>query len=391
MPFTVGQVKDHLIGMGHGGTLNKVRNVEAMFERSAMRFLLKMHPVDVMRTTALIDLVHDDLNDYDLPDDFGGLIDIFPQEERQKWDDAYRDNAGRFDLLKAVNNRVVSIESVEGVKTIRINWKKRSPKVLHTMDSLTSNGTWSAVAGASGLIADKIIKKKGSASIRFDVVATGDGIQNTAMSKVDMTDEDEVADVLFDIYIKNAADRTNFTSITARWGIDLTANFWVGVAQTLRADGAAFRVGWNPIKVPWSTATETGTVTPKDVDSMRFTVTIGAAINDLRIDNVRFSIGRSFDIKYYSKYVIKNAGGTWISRFTTDDDTVVLDSDSLPHYLMELLIDMAQQMEGTDSAFDITFAENQLKTLYPAYRGVYPSQMKKVAGRYGASPSRGRW
>lgn len=391
MPFTVGQIKTHLTGMGHSGTLNKVRNQAELFERSISRFLLKCHPLETIRVRALTDTIHDDLNDYTLPVDFLALIDLIPQANRSSWDRAVRDNAGMFDLQKAIRNRVVSIEGSEGSKIIRINWQSRSPKVLHSMESLTDNGTWAAVAGASGLVRDTIIYRKGGASIRFDVASTGDGISNSGMSAIDLTDEDEVADVLFDLYIKNDTDRGNLTSIQTRWGNDLTTNYWTGVSQTLQADASALQVGWNEIRIPWSTATETGTVAPATVDSFRATFTLAAAINDLRVDNIRFSIGRNFDLKYYSKFLIRNVASTLVSLTTSDSDTVLVDNDTLPLFLMELLIDMAHQMEGSDSTFDISFAEKQLSILYPAYKGINPSQVQKVAGRYGSSPARGRW
>ena len=386
MSFTQQQIEQHLVGMAHGGTLNKVRNKYALFERAASKFLAKCKPLETMRTAALSTAIHDDLNDYSLPSDYNSLIDLSPQDDRNTWDTAFRDPAGRFDLEKAVKNRRVSIEGSEGSKIIRINWKSRQPVIAHNMDSLTDNGTWVAVATASGLVADEIVVRKGNASIRFDVAASNDGIDNTTMSALDLTDEDEIGDVLLDLYIKNATDLANFNNITGRWGNDLTANYWNGVAQTTQADGSALQVGWNEIKIPWSTATETGTVVPATIDSLRFIFSIDAAISDLRIDNIRFSIGRNFDIKYYSKYLFKNSSGTYLSQPTADSDTVLVDNDSLPLYLYECLIEMAQQMEGTDSAFDISYAKRELDELYPAFRSEYPDQRKKVVFSYGGKP-----
>ena len=386
--FTVGQIKSHLTGLGHGGTLNKVRNIEELFERSASKFLARCKPLETMRTGVLASTIHDDLNDYALHSDYNSLIDLIPQDNRGSWDSAFRNAAGRFDLEKATRNRTVSIEGSEGTKIIRINWKSRSSALLNTCDSLTANGTWSIVATASGLVIDTITKRKGSASLRFDVATTGDGIDNDDMTAVDLTDEDEVADVLFDLYIKNSADLANFNSITAIWGNNLTTTLWTGVAQTAQADGTAFKIGWNQIKVPWNTATETGTVAPATIDSFRVTTNIDAAIGDLRLDNIRFSIGRNFDIKYYSKYLYKTTAGVYISKPTSDDDSVTIDNDSLPLFLFELLKDMAHQVEGTDSAFDISYAERELKELYPAFRAEYPSQSKKMIRSYGGSP---RW
>ncbi len=380
--FTFLEIKTQLIGLSHGKTLNKVTNLEALVERSASRFLAKCKPVETMRTAALSQVVHDDLFNYSLPSDYSSLIDLVPQDNRTQWDMAYRRAAGTFDLQKAVKNRIVSIEGSEGTKIIRINWKSRSPKLLNGMDSLTSNGTWSAVATASGLVADEITKRTGNASIRFDAAATGDGIQNTGMTAVDLTDEDEVADLLFDLFIKDATDLANFNSITPIFGNDLTTKYWTGTAQTTKADATALQVGWNQMKTSWSTATETGTVAPATVDSLKFTVNIDAAISDLRIDNVRMSIGRNFDIKYYSKYLFKSTAGVYKGQPTSDSDYVLVDSDSLPIFLFELLKDMGHQVEGTDATFDIQYAEAQLKDLYPAFKSEFPDQRKKQVSSY---------
>lgn len=391
--FTISQIKEHLIGLGHGGTLNKVRNIEAMFERSASTFLLKCHPLESMRTAGLTNLVHDDQYNYALPYDFASLIDLFPEDNRNTWDRALRDYAGNFDREKAIKTKVVSIEGSEGSKIVRINWKSRKGKTLNSMDSVTANGTWGAVATATSIVADTIFKKSGNASIRFNLGASGDGIQNTTMTAVDMTTENLVADVFVPFYIKNSADLAKLTSVIVIWGNDLSTNYVTGVTQTTQADGRAFQVGWNTIMIPWSTATVTGTITPTTIDSFKITFTTTGAITQIRVDNIIFSVGRPFDMVYYSKYLYKSAStALWISKPTSDDDYVVVDNDTLPQYLMECLTDMAHQMEGSDSAFDITFAEKKLAALYPAYRGVYPSQVKKIAGGYGNKKfGRGRW
>lgn len=391
MSFIISQIKEHLTGLGHGGTLNKVRNIEAMMERSASSFLLKCHTLESMRLAPLANFIYDDIFNYALPSDFGSLIDLFPQDNRQTWDRSLRDNAGKFDAEKAIKTKVISIEGLEGTKIIRINWRSRSGKTLNTMDSLTSNGAWAAVATAANVALDTIYKYSGSGSIKFDLVATGDGIQNTTMNQVDMTEEDEVADVFIPFFVKNSADLAKITNAIATWGNDLTTKFWTGVAQTAQYDGRAFQVGWNVIKVPWSTASETGTVTPSTIDSFKLVLTTTGDITDLRVDNIIFTIGRAFDIKYYSKFLFKNSAGTYISRTTSDDDIVLVDNDTLPLFLMECLEDMAHQMEGSTATFDASFAENKLKMLFPAYKGIYPSQVKKVAGQYGGKPARGRW
>ena len=368
--------------MAHGSTLNKVRNENSLFERAASKFLTKCKPMETMRIAALTSTIHDDIYNYALPTDYNALIDLIPQDNRNSWDMAFRKKAGKFDLQAAISNRTVSIEGSEGSKIIRINWRTRTPKVIHNMDSVTANGTWSAVATAANIAVNTIFKKSGNSSIEFDIVTTGDGIQNTTMDAVDLTDEDEVSDFFTWIYFGTVP-----TSVSARWGNDLTTNYWSSVAQTTQADGTAFKVGWNLIKFPWSTATETGTVAPATIDSFRITV-VSSAQNNVRVDNIVCSIGRNFDIKYYSKYLFKNSSGTYITRPSAvdDSDVVLVDNDSLPLYLYECLVEIAQQMEGTDSAFDISYARQELEELYPWFRSEYPDQRKKATSSYGGRP-----
>lgn len=386
MSQTVSEVKDNLTGMLHGGTLNKVRNIEYALQRAAITLLTKIDPVDTIRTVPLTSTVHDDVYNYALPSYFKKIIDLIPQDNRHLLDMAVRRPAWRFDLQKAIKNKVVSIEGDAGAKIIRINWRSRQGKVLSTLNDTDDNGTWSAVATASGLAQDTIFKVSGSGSVKFDLAATGDGIQNTTLLAVDLTDEDEVADIFLWFYLKNSTDLANFNSVTLRWGNDLTTNYWTAVAQTTQADGSAFKVGWNLVRFYWNTATETGTVTPSTVDSCRITFSIDAAISDIRVDNIVFSIGRNFDLKLYSKYIFQNSAGTLIARPTSDDDTVLLDDDAMQIYLLEALKACAQQVEGEDSTFDISFSNVELDTLYRRYRAEYPSQAKKLLDAYGSQP-----
>jgi len=383
MSFTISQLDNHLIGLGHSSTLNKIRNKFQMYERAASVFLHKAKPLETMRLGTLSNVVHDDVYNYALPSDFNSLIDLLPQDDRDSWDKAFRRYAGQFDLQKAIKQKTISIEGDGGSKIIRINWRSRQGKTYHNMNSLTANGTWSAVGDATGLKANTIFKISGSGSIEFDLVTSGDGIENTTATAIDLTDHDEVADVFVWVYFGSTS---NVTSVSGLWGNDLTTNFWTSVAQTTQADGTDFKVGWNLIKFPWSTATETGTVAPATVDSFRLTVAATGAINNIRFDNIIFSIGRNFDIKYYSKFLFENSAGTKISLPTTEDDTVLIDNDSLPIFLFELLKAMAHQVEGTDSAFDISYAQAELQELYPHFRSEHSDQRTKAVGNYGLMP-----
>ena len=391
----ISEVKNHLTGLGGAASVDDVANLYQLLERASNTMLAKIDPIETERIAALSSLVYDDVYDYALPSDYKKIIDLYPQVDRGSWDRAARKYAEPFDAQKLIKEKQITIESSEGTKFIRINWRTRGAKILHSMNSLTANGTWSAVGSATGLKAQTLFKVSGNASIEFDLVATGDGIQNTAMTALDLTDEDEIADVFVWVYLPSAP-----TSITAIWGNDLTTNYWTGVAQTAQADGTAFKVGWNLIKFPWSTATETGTVAPATIDSFRLTVSSSSALTNVRVDDIKFVVGRNFDIKYYSQYSFKNAGGTWINQPTTDADTLIHTGTAYQIFLLESRIAIAQQLikdprsalsatlwERVQLNGDIQATDRALRLgLYAYYRSEYPSMSKKATTSYAGLP-----
>lgn len=398
MSKSITQLKENLIGMSHSGSLNKVRNFEALLERAGNTMLAKIDPIETMRVQAISQAIHDDIYNYPLPTDHKKTVDLYPQDNRRKTDSVLRTQAE--DFARGIREKIMGIESINGTKFMKVNWKSTPSKTVHTMESLTANGTWSVVAGASGLAIDPLYKLYGSYSIRFDLAATGDGIQNTTMSQLDLEEWDEQAEFFVPVYME---DVTNLNSVSLIFGNDLTTNYWTSVAQTAQQDGTAFRNGWNLLKFRWSASTETGTVDPSTIDSFKLTFNIDAAISNVRVDNIIVSLGRIFDLKYFSQYFIQSTAGTWLARTTSDDDVVVFDGTAYNILLHECALAIAHQVEGEDSGFDIQYHRSQLNGdasspdprermgLYARYRSEYPSQTKKPTGRYGHLPARGRW
>lgn len=401
--YTITEIENHLVGLSHGGTLNKVRNKYYLMHRAANALLSKIKPLETIRLATLSQTVHSDYYNYAVPSDYSSLIGVYPQANRQSFDQAFRVGAEYFDRRSKIDDRKISIEGLDGTKKLRINWDIRKPKVLSTMESYNGNGTWVASGTASNVATDTLYKYSGGGSVRFDTAASGDGIENTTLGALDLTEEDEIADAYVPFYIKDAIELAKLTSVTFVWGNNLSTAFWTGVAVTAQADGTAFRVGWNVIKVPWSTATETGTVDPLTVDAARITCAATSGINDIRVDNILFSIGYPFDIKYHSKFLFQTAAGVWIAQPTVDTDVVVLDNDAVNIFLYECLDEMAHQVEGEDSTFDMAQANKKLYGdprasdyvgrvgLYAAYRSEYPSQSVKITSNYGLKPKFNRF
>lgn len=386
MSYTINIVENNLIGMGHGGSLAKVQNKYYMYERAANNMRAKLDLITALRTQPLTNAIHSDIYNYALPSDYGKLVDIYPQQNRQSGDFAFRKGAVNFDLHRLFKNKQLSIESENGTRYLRLNWDINTTKTLSAVNSSTG---WAAVGTAANIAEDTLYKISGSKSLAFDVVATGDGVQNTSLDVLDLSSWDEQATFFLWLYIP---DTDNIASLTARWGNDVSANYWEATAST-QADGTAFKTGWNLVKFLWSAATETGTVDPSAIDSFYLSVT-GSAQTKYRLDNVIVSLGEIFELKYYSNYLFQTTAGVYIQRPTTDSDVLLVEDIGFNIFLYECLIAMAQQQEGEDSNFDLQFAYVQLNGnpgspdpsqrlgLYRQYKKEYPSQAKKQVGNW---------
>jgi len=111
----------------------------------------------------------------------------------------------------------------------------------------------------------------------------------------------------------------------------------------------------------------------------------------LKIIRIKWENGAPFEIKYYSKLLFRASNSPtaeWMSKPTVNDDDVIIvcDNDSIQIFLLELLKQMAHQLEGTDSAFDISFANSELQALYAPYKAENPNQTKKAVTSYGGKP-----
>ena len=121
MASTVDTIKSHLGGMMHGATTNKIKNFYHAMERAHNKVRSNIKPVELIRVATLSQTVHDDLDAYSAPSDFGELIDLAPQADRGTDDRALRTHAEIFAAERSVMNKVISIEGKEGTKILRIN------------------------------------------------------------------------------------------------------------------------------------------------------------------------------------------------------------------------------------------------------------------------------
>jgi hypothetical protein len=385
MAYLISDAKDDLGAMLHGGSINDIENPYGLFNRAARQLLMDVDLAETKRVEQ-IGTIFQDIYNYTAPVDLKGdkIIDVRPQVNRDVSDNFSSEYTENFDLNKS--NNTFSVEYDSGSKIIRLSKSLNTPIVLNGCDSLTGNGTWSATADCENLVQDKLYYTSGSASLRFDLsgAATTGYLENSTMTSVDLSDEEDIASLFLDLYLPDASI---LTSVALTWGSD-SSNYW-SVVSTTPYDRSAFQNGWNTIKFDWNGATETGSPVSSAVDYIKVLFTYsGTADTDLRIDNIRCVLGQIYEIVYYSKYLFKSSGGTWKESVSDDSDIVNLDTDSYNLFIDKCMELAAQQLQGEDSAYDVQYYRNVYKENAQRYKQMYKSELEKKGATYYNSAKR---
>ncbi|GAG12563.1 unnamed protein product, partial [marine sediment metagenome] len=139
----------------------------------------------------------------------------------------------------------------------------------------------------------------------------------------------------------------------------------------------SFQVGWNLLRFDWNGATETGSPDSTAIDSIKLEMTYdGNADTDYRVDNIVASTGSIYEIEYYSKYLFKNASGTFLEEVSDTTDTIVLESEGYNCFLYKVLELVAPQIQAEDGVFDYQLYEKKYLEHKKRYQAKYKSEIR---------------
>lgn len=391
MPYTVSTLKADLTRKLHGTALSKLQSPLSLFGEAGRNIATEIDPPETKQLAELT--LYDGIYDYSPPSDLKGnkIIDLRPQAPRAHSDNFTQKLNEEFDIYKS--NQDFTIEFDNGTKVLRVSKSLTGNQLVEGLDSLTANGTWSAAGGATSLAVDTIYKTQGSASLKFNVGASGGYIENSTFTAVDLTDHDEVSSLFVRVYVPTT---TGLTNMILRWGND-SSNYW---SKTVTAPhfGSSFKTGWQWVRFDWSSATETGTVAPASIDYLRLTITTSASATAYRVDEIRSVLPHIYECLYYSRFLFRSSAGTFLETPTATDDTDIinLETDGYNLLLYETCRLVAQEIQGEDSAFDAAFFKQELygdgsankPGMYKRYKKSYPSETIKSQSTYYRMPSR---
>jgi hypothetical protein len=347
------------------------------------------------RKSALSPRLLNDVYEYSAPTDLKGqsIIDIIPQINRgrnQYWElttqeefDRYKQE-GRFDYWgdysDTENNErnFVSIGNNSQTKTLLLSMSVDDNSI--TIDPLDSIGSWTGFGDGENLVVDNINYVKGSASINWDINASGGttaGITNSNVPTFDVGDYKTEGYIFVWAYLSS---KTNVTNFIIRVGSD-SSNYY-SMTATTKNDGTAFEDGWNLIRFNFSGKSTTGT---PDDDACKYVslymTKAGAKVNetDYRFDQIIMSKGIPFNVLYYSSYPWQTSAGVWIANSTADTDYLNANSDEYDMYIESCRAEVYRELKDFNQ---MTLSKNELKTLSDNYKTINPSESLTLTNKY---------
>jgi hypothetical protein len=381
MSKTISQAKDELAAMLHGTTLNKIENLNGVFNRAARELLLDFDPVETRRVETITNALYNDVYNYSTPADLKGdhVIEIRLTADVQ--DEPIKQFTQSQEKYFTVNKDDYSfnVQSNSGEKFIRISRDVGKTTIVDKVDGININGIWSVSGDASNLLVDDINYVSGIASLKFDSSgATGvSTIENTTLTSSDLSDYEEVGSFFLWVYLPAS---TSVTSMTLNWGNDLTTNYWEDTVTDPHF--GSFKAGWNLMRFDWDGATENGTVDSTAIDSVSlvYNTPVGTAINNLRLDNILCKYGRYYEMPYYSKYLFQSSANTWKEETDNDNDIINLDTYNFNLYMYKVAEMAAAQIN--DNKDDVAYFASKYNSTLKELKKQYSSQREKKSQPY---------
>jgi len=384
MSRTITDLKTKIAGRLHGTTLNKIADFYSICEDAAELMLMRIDPVETQRKSAFINPVYDNFYDYALPSDFKTISNIIPQANTDSTNNSSLARTFAKEFINRKKNNQFALVWRDGAQFLRFSRSLSNPLIFDRCDSLTNNGSWAIGGNASNLLLDSFNFIAGSASLKCDVSSPG-AVVNVVMR------------------IGNNSATYFEQTVTA-------GNF------------EAFRAGWNLLRFDFATATETGTVDTTAMDYIKVLTTYNtnqtafyekmlslpidlsqkayttdgavflyqyfdsvSALSLIRLDSIVVSIGKLYDMEYYSNCLFRSNAGVWKAKPTVDTDTINLSSLSYKIYEAEISRIIAQMIQGAMGQFDLSYwnrvlegdnSDNgdRVEGLYDEYQRQFPSE-----------------
>ena len=345
---------------------------------SARRLLSNVAPKDLSRRAEIENALYDQVFRFNCPEDLEAkdIMQWFKLDKDHNTDTFYhpmmQTTNRRFDQHKHNHKNLFTVEWQSGVKFLKVSdFSGNVGSTIHTMDSLTDNGSWNVFGNVVNLTLDNLNYLAGSGSLRFDINTSSNtgGIENFDITPVDIS-EFFVTGKIFSWL--NVPNLNQFQTVT----LDLysSAGNYYSITVNSPHDTSQFQLNWNLLGFPFDTRSMTtvGTPDPKAINHIKVTfVTNGTLLmQNVRMDNIVMRKGAAYGIQYVSEYMFHDVQtGIWKLRPTDGSDIIHVESETYNILLSELACVLGQELfTGTKKEEDLVRLERMRRDDYKMYK-----------------------
>lgn len=388
--ITVDQFFTRLTPKLHGTTVNKLSNKYELLEEAAGNLLARISPPTVIRRARIENALYDKIYNYAAPSDLAdedSVIDIRPIGWRAPTDDIEGTFMQEFDIKKCWKD-LFAVETINGVKTLRVSKELTPRTTLHRADSLTLEGAVTLSDDASGAEIDTLDYVAGNGAIKFELSgATGIGkVRFDLTYAIDLSQLVSVGALFAWLKFPDAA---RLNSVVLKWGS--SSSDYYSKTVTAAHDRAFESDAWMLTRHDWSDATTTGTPVSSAIDFLEITLNYdtGAALENVKLDAISSALGQAWEVLYYSDRLFRSTDGlTYKTIPTTGSDVILLDTDGSVILQYNYLDVAAQQVRGRNMSADRNFVSAKLDGagkdpgLYALFMQKHPSQRIRRSETY---------
>jgi len=393
MSTQIANIKDLVQPKLRGSSVANIGGFYLHCKEAASNVLLRTAPIETRRSAPIANAIYSHIHNYVAPIDLKGdnkVIDIRPYSQRSTEDENRARFPNQFDIEKEENT--FSVEVINGVKTLRLS-KDVSPHItIATLDSLTVGQTITGSGDVADLTTNRFDYLSGLASVQFGLSgATGVGtILIVTPSVIDLTSLETIASVFGGIKFP---DVSRLTDIKIRWGSD-ASNYYEATVTGPHDRTAFINDVWSIFRGDWSNAATVGSPVVAEIDTFQVVLnyTTGAALANVRLENLTMSKGVPYEVVYYSRFFFQGIDGTYKEVPTADSD-VILMNDGENIFLYELMLILIQQLGDEAITQSARWFENQLlgwersggewnRGLYDIYNEQFPDQSMQQTVQY---------
>lgn len=335
-----------------------------------------------IRRSQGVDTLYDSIFRYPLPTDAktDGIIDI---QKTKHYLDASAIEYSKvpleeFNRFFDSNTYTIDFHNADRWLVINDSDNNNAKIALHTMNSVTDNGTWSVADSGTNIGTNTSNYVSGTASISVDTSSTSISIENSTLTAVDLSLLEDKGKIFVWVYLPEI---TNVTGCTLLWGSD-SSNYWSDTVTTPH-NFTAFHIGWNLLAFDWNGATETLSPAASAIDYLKLTITISSAptiTTGYLVDNIVAGLGEAAEFKYYSSYPWRTTAANWIENSTANTDILNVDTEEFQLALYKICIHCSQAISL--STEDMNYFTQMYDKLKKRYTERYPSQSQKIISEY---------